>query len=135
MKCTNCGTVNFDVAVKCARCHASLANKNPIYRTSEPEPPTQISGYGFEKVRFGPAPVPNEEYRPKKNIRPPSQAKPIQKQQQLTPPVSVITKTDEHTEPNERTVVLYGILALTLGLSLVFLIVDFYSFFLHVQNR
>ena len=153
MKCTNCGTENFDVAVKCARCHAPLSNINPVYRsTPDPEPPTQISGSGFQKVRFGPAPTEQRKTQPKKMRRPPAQVRntdteskknmgqpiannPIVKQPLATQHVSKDQNTEEHDLEKEPSVVLFGAFALSLGISFVMLCIDFYSFFLQLQSR
>ena len=62
MKCEQCGMDNFDVSVTCVRCKKPLRShspqtKNPLFSSNpDPEPPTQISGAGLERVRFGPAP-------------------------------------------------------------------------------
>ncbi|MAA80235.1 MAG: hypothetical protein CL916_13355, partial [Deltaproteobacteria bacterium] len=134
MKCTNCGTENFDVAVKCARCHAVLSNINPVYRsTPDPEPPTQISGSGFEKIRFGPAPDSLKKNRPQKIQRPSTQKNQHLKIQESDkrPPISQNQRVEKNqNNSQEPSVILFGAFALSLGVSFLMLCIDFYSFFL-----
>ena len=141
MQCKNCGTNNFDVAVTCARCHAPLKNRSnetphPVYRsTPDPEPPTQISGVGLENVRFGPAPT-TEKKQPKKIQRPRQRiesAPTIQTSERKKAPVVLQEQETDHE--GESSVVLFGVFALSLGISFIMLCVDFYSFFLQLQNR
>ena len=153
MKCTNCGTENFDVAVTCARCHTPLSNINPVFRsTPDPEPPTQISGSGFERVRFGPAPHEQKKTQPKRIHRPPAQrrnADPSPRNNTGLPTANNSSAEQPTAEKNtsgdltmkeqeagkEPSVVLFGAFALSLGISFVMLCIDFYSFFLQLQNR
>ena len=153
MKCTNCGTENFDVAVKCARCHAPLSNINPVYRsTPDPEPPTQISGSGFEKIRFGPAPNEQRKTQPKRIHRPSAQVQNVDtgskkdSRQAFTKSpdtekilskkhVSKDQDVDEQSPEKEISVALFGAFAVSLGISFAMLCIDFYSFFLQLQSR
>lgn len=140
MQCKNCGTNNFDVAVTCARCHAPLGNKHngapqSIYRsTPDPEPPTQISGVGLENVRFGPAPT-TERKQPKKIQRPRQRIEAVQTTERKKNSAVSQEQGQPTKENGESSVVLFGVFALTLGISFTMLCVDFYSFFLQLQNR
>jgi len=144
MQCKNCGTNNFDVAVACARCHAPLVNTHsegvhPVYRSNpDPEPPTQISGVGFENVRFGPAPSTETKKQSKKFQRPRPQAEPVSERQRAMSPPPVTNTHEEkknHPKQAESSVVLFGVFAFSLGISFIILCIDFYSFFLLLQNR
>ena len=140
MQCTKCGTNNFDVAVTCARCHAPLGNRHTgspqsIYRsTPDPEPPTQISGVGLENVRFGPAPT-AERKQPKKIQRPRQRVEAVQTTERKKTTAVSQEQRQIAKEKGEPSVVLFGVFALTLGISFIMLCVDFYSFFLQLQNR
>ena len=140
MKCTNCGTENFEIAVKCARCHTPLMKSNPLFRNSpDPEPPTQISGVGIENVRFGPAPDPIQHSQPRKLMRPPSSNSQQRNAEVPTPKTpndqSKPQKVPQNSKKEEPNVLLFGLFALSLGASFLFLCIDFYSFFLLLQNR
>ena len=140
MKCTKCGTDNFDVAVSCARCAAPLSNSNPVFRSNpDPEPPTQISGVGMERVRFGPAPESPKTPKPMRVRRPP----PHQEQPNVrthddreenlyfTPQSQNVQDYINNEEPS---IMMFGVLAFSLGVSFLFLCVDFYALFLILKT-
>lgn len=142
MKCPKCGTENFDVAVTCARCSASLNKENPVFRSHpDPEPPTQISGVGMERVRFGPAPEAPKTPKPMRVRRtpPPQHTKNKEDHNQAQIVQSSVkeeipARKDEH-KSDEPSIVLFGVLACLLGMSFLFLCVDVYALYLLLHTQ